>query len=92
VNQRKKVEIILYSKDECCLCDEAEAIILETVQKMDIQEKVSFLKEDITKSPELYERYKTEIPYILLNGNFAFRYKVHPVTRQRKLSKLLLCE
>ncbi|NTW75047.1 MAG: glutaredoxin family protein, partial [Chlorobiaceae bacterium] len=66
-------KLTLYGAKECCLCDDAKAV-LERVRK-----RVPFELEaiDISSDPELVGRYGTEIPVLCIDGVQAFRYGIH---------------
>jgi glutaredoxin len=74
-------KITIYSKPDCHLCDVAKDVI------ECCREKVGFSLEviDISRNPELFERYCNDIPVILLNGKEIARHFV----RERKLLELL---
>jgi glutaredoxin len=74
----------IYSKNDCCLCDEAKAII-EKVRKIT---PFDFKETDITKDENLFEKYKYEIPIIFLNGRKIFKYKVDEKEFIKKLERV----
>jgi len=84
-----EISITVYSKDECCLCDVAKEVIIETLQRMELQHEVPVVTVDITKDKMLHEKYKNDIPVVTINDEFAFRYKVHPITLEKKLVKTM---
>jgi glutaredoxin len=73
--------LTLYGARECCLCDDAKAV-LERVRK-----SIPFHLEtvDISTDPQLVELYGTEIPVLCLDGVKVFRYRIH----EKKLLQLL---
>ena len=73
--------ITIYSKPDCHLCDRAKEVIERC------QTKVEFAIEvvDISQNPELLQRYRDDIPVILLDGREIARH----VVRERKLLELL---
>jgi glutaredoxin len=79
------ITIEVMTKKDCCLCDDAKAIIEQVIAEMPAELKMT----DIESDPELFERYKEKIPVVLINGDESFVYKVHPVTLRKKLEKLL---
>ncbi|MDU0355188.1 glutaredoxin family protein [Paraglaciecola aquimarina] len=54
------MEIILYSGQDCCLCDQAEALLNEVDPKANIKVK----KIDVKSSTELYHLYGARIPVL----------------------------
>jgi glutaredoxin len=79
------ITIEIMTKKNCCLCDDAKAIIEQVVAEIPAVLKTT----DIESDPELFERYQEKIPVVLVNGEESFVYKVHPVTLRKKLEKLL---
>ncbi|MFP3125183.1 glutaredoxin family protein [Ectobacillus funiculus] len=58
------MKVVLYSKGECCLCDNAKAILRE------LQKEFSFQVEevDIYKDDALLEKYQIMIPVVEIDG------------------------
>jgi glutaredoxin len=73
--------ITIYSKPDCHLCDLAKEVIDRCRQKVDFAVEII----DISQNPELLERYRDDIPVILLDGNEIARHFV----RERQLLELL---
>jgi glutaredoxin len=73
--------ITIYSKPDCHLCDLAKDVIDRCREKVDFTLEVV----DISQHPELFERYRNDIPVILLDGKEIARHFV----RERKLLELL---
>ena len=73
--------IIVYSRPGCHLCDRAKEVIIRC------RERVDFVLEevDISQNPQLLERYRNDIPVVLLDGREVARHFV----RERKLLELL---
>jgi glutaredoxin len=77
------IRVDVYGKRDCCLCDEAKAVLLK------VQREVPFeLSEiDIERSPELYETYKERIPLVFINGHLAFKFRVEEEGLRRWLAR-----
>jgi glutaredoxin len=73
--------IVIYSKPDCHLCDLAKEVVARCRRKADFAWEVV----DISQNPELLERYRNDIPVILLDGKEIARH----VVRERKLLELL---
>jgi len=73
--------ITVYSKPDCHLCDLAKDVVERCRKKVDFALEVV----DISQNPELFERYRNDIPVILLDGREIARHFV----RERKLLELL---
>lgn len=76
-------EIILeiYSKENCQLCDELKEVV-EKVNK-DINFQIKEI--DITKDPEIFEKYKYDIPVVHINGIIAFKHRITETELRKKL-------
>jgi glutaredoxin len=73
--------ITIYSKPGCHLCDRAKEVIERCRAKVEFAVEVV----DISQDPGLLQRYRDDIPVILLDGNEIARHFV----RERKLLELL---
>jgi glutaredoxin len=64
--------VTLYTKTDCCLCDEA----LEVIERVRREHRFVLEKIDITNDPVLLDRHAERIPVVLVNGAEAFLYRV----------------
>ena len=64
--------VTLISKDDCHLCDVAKEVILNVRKKVDFEMNET----KIVQGEKDFETYSERIPVILIDGNFAFQYKV----------------
>jgi len=64
--------VTLYTRQGCCLCDDAKRVILDARRRASFD----FEELDIDRDPELLRRYNDEVPVIAINGVKAFKYKV----------------
>ncbi len=62
----------LYSKDDCHLCDEAQAV-LEKVRK-EIPFQLRIIK--LMPGEENFEEFKEDFPVIHINKRFAFKHRI----------------
>jgi len=62
----------LISKDECHLCEEALDVLNRVRDEVPFELRIRKLKEG---DPE-FETYKIRFPVVLINGTFAFQYRV----------------
>ena len=69
---QKTHHIQFFTKDECPLCDEARELLhcLESDFSMAVREI------DITTDHTLFERYKTIIPVIVIDGQFTLGARI----------------
>ncbi len=79
------ITIEVMTRKDCCLCDDAKAVIEQVIAELPAELQMT----DIESDAQLYERYKEKIPVILINGEKSFVYNVHPITLRKKLEKLL---
>jgi len=77
--------IVIYTKPNCSLCDEA----LEQIEA--VRQLIPFRIEQvgILDDLALYEKYKHDIPVLCLNGLEIFR---HRVNREELMKKLQQCD
>ncbi len=71
-----RVEVTLYTREGCHLCDKAKAVIraAESLYRLNID-----LREvDIDDDDELYARFTNDVPVIYVAGSEAFRHRVDP--------------
>ncbi|HYI12180.1 MAG TPA: 4a-hydroxytetrahydrobiopterin dehydratase [Thermoanaerobaculia bacterium] len=66
------VDVTLYTRNPCPLCDKAKAAIQASGVPVRITEV------DIDRDPGLRERYTNDIPVIHIAGREAFRHRVDP--------------
>jgi len=78
------VKVILYSKIDCCLCENAKAILqeLQTELQFEIEEI------DIYEDDRLLEKYQLMIPVVEVNGEEVEYGIIHKeVIRKRLLQQ-----
>jgi glutaredoxin len=71
------IEVVLYSRRNCCLCDDAEAILTTA--------GLSFEVVDIDADPELRALYNECVPVVAINGKERFRGRIDPLLLHRSL-------
>ena len=64
--------LVLYSRLDCCLCDEMKTLIQQVAERtpLDLEEI------DIDSSADLKQKYGEEVPVLLINGRKAFKYRL----------------
>ena len=64
--------LTLYSRRDCCLCDEMKAVIKAVAGKIaiDIEEI------DVDSSAQLQEQFGSEVPVLFIDGRKAFKFRV----------------
>lgn len=75
------LNVTIYSKKDCHLCDIAKETLLKVQQELPF----SLNEIDIEKDKTAFEKYKYLIPVIEIDGEKAFNYKVD----ENELKKIL---
>ena len=75
--------LTLYTKPDCCLCDEAA----EALERVGARVPFTLEVVDISTDPELQRRYGERIPVVLVDGEAAFEYIVDEAALENRLSK-----
>lgn len=73
--------LTLYTRKDCCLCDEMKAAVAAAAKKIPVALEVV----DIDTSAELAARYGSEVPVLFINGRKAFKYRVEAKELERRL-------
>lgn len=76
------IRVDVYSKRDCCLCDEAKAVLLRVRQDVPFE----LAEVDIESSPELTAAYGERIPLVFIDGRLAFKFRVDEATLRRRLA------
>ncbi|MBI2190443.1 MAG: glutaredoxin family protein [Planctomycetes bacterium] len=77
----QRIEIRIYSKPGCHLCEEAEKAVRTFEHRFPLDIHVV----DISESAALMERYGVEIPVVFISGEKCFRHRVNPAGLERRL-------
>ncbi|HVA77590.1 MAG TPA: glutaredoxin family protein [Candidatus Binataceae bacterium] len=65
------IELILYTRRDCGLCHEMEAVLSAELPRFDARlERV-----EIDAQPDLEALYGQEVPVLFVNGRKAFKYR-----------------
>ncbi|HEY5429014.1 MAG TPA: glutaredoxin family protein [Solirubrobacteraceae bacterium] len=75
------MDIVLYGREGCCLCDDAR-VILERV-RADIP--FTFSERDIDRDERLLRAYLERIPVVTIDGAEAFELRVDESDLRRRL-------
>jgi glutaredoxin len=76
-------EVVVYSKPDCCLCDEVKSLL----RKLAVSHPFVWREVNILEDPEIYERFKVEIPVVFIDGKKAFKYHIDEKDFLRRLSR-----
>ena len=76
-------KVLLYKKENCHLCDDAEGILEKT------KKAKRFFLERIALEPntELFERFGDKVPVVFINSKMVFEFKLDEAAFLRKLSE-----
>ena len=73
--------VVLYSREGCCLCDDAREVIERVRARLDFR-----LEEcDIETDEELHRAYLERIPVVTIDGVEAFQYHVDEAMFEQRL-------
>jgi len=78
-----KAKLTLYSRKDCCLCEEMKAVIQQVAAttQFDLQEI------DIDTHVDLKEQYDDQVPVLFIDGRKAFKYRVTVKQLSRTLNR-----
>lgn len=77
----KRIEVILYSRPGCHLCEEAEKVVRSFERRFNLDIQIV----EISDSAELTEAYGVEIPVVFISGEKCFRHRVSSPGLERRL-------
>ncbi len=77
-------EILLYTRKDCCLCEEMKEIVRKVAGEFPLDVK----EIDIDSVADLQEKYGNEVPVLLINGRKAFKYRVTERELKKRLKRL----
>ena len=80
----ESIQVEIYSRPNCHLCDEAKAVIKSFSERYPIEITMT----DVDSDPRLQRDYGLDIPVILLNGAEVCRHRVNPGDFEKKLGEL----
>ena len=84
----KTIELILYSRPQCHLCDEMKVVIDQVRADYDLR----LSEVDIDTDPELQRKYTNDIPVLLVNDMPAFRWRLQEVELRARLDRALISD
>jgi glutaredoxin len=64
--------LVLYSRIDCCLCDEMKTVIRQVAERTPL----AVQEIDIDSSADLKQKYGEEVPVLFINGRKAFKYRL----------------
>ena len=79
------VSVTVYTRENCHLCEEAIATIERVAEERDVAVELELV--DVDTDADLREAYGERVPYVLLDGSPAFKYRVDERRLRRKLTE-----
>jgi hypothetical protein len=81
----RPIEVTVYGKAECCLCDEAKTVLRRVLATYP-----AVLREvDILSDPALRAQFEEQIPVVFVEGRKAFKFHVPEDALRRRLKRAL---
>lgn len=77
--------VTVYTRDECHLCADALATIRRVADS--VSPAVRIREVDVAADPDLEAEYGDRIPYVLVDGQPRFKYRVDEDELRRRLSE-----
>ena len=78
-----KRKLTLYSRENCCLCDDMKSVIAEVAVRIPIDVAVV----DVDGTDELREEFGNEVPVLFIDGRKAFKYRVTAKELNKRLGR-----
>jgi glutaredoxin len=75
------IQLLLYTRKECCLCEEMK----EVIRRVATDRSLPIHEVDVDTSDEIQREFGNEVPVLFINGRKAFKYRV----TARELAKRL---
>ncbi len=76
-------EITLYTRKDCCLCDEMKEVVRQVAGEFSLNVK----EIDVDSSADLQRQHGSEVPVLFINGRKAFKYRVTVNDLKKRLKK-----
>ncbi|AUX09137.1 glutaredoxin [Halalkaliarchaeum desulfuricum] len=77
------VDVTVYSREDCHLCDEAIEVIRQVAA--DVGVIVAIDEIDVDEDEQLKDEYGDRVPYVLVDGDPAYKYRVDSFDLRRRL-------
>ena len=77
------IELVLYTRNDCPLCHEMEAVIAAEAPKFDAR----IQRIEIDGDPDLEARFGIEVPVLFVNDRKAFKYRCTPTELRKRLAR-----
>jgi glutaredoxin len=77
------IELTLYTRNDCPLCHEMEAVIAAEAPRFDARIR----RIEIDGNPDLEARFGIEVPVLFVNDRKAFKYRCTPTELRERLAR-----
>jgi glutaredoxin len=74
-------KLTLYSRKDCCLCDDMKAVIRQVAARTALQ----LVEIDVDSNDELRANFGGEVPVLFINERKAFKYRLTAAALTKKL-------
>jgi thiol-disulfide isomerase/thioredoxin len=81
-SERSPVDVVVYSKDDCPLCDEAA----EHLARLAKRHRLRIRTVDVTADRALFERFHNDVPAVEIDGVVRFRGRINDVLFERLIA------
>ena len=81
-----KRKLTLYSRQDCCLCEDMKSVIAEVAAKIPLELEVI----DVDGTDEVREKFGNDVPILFIDGRKAFKYRVTAKELQRRFRRRAL--
>ena len=76
------IEVVLYTKPGCCLCDTVKA----QLGKLRAMQPFEFREVNILEDSDAFAKFQEEIPVVFIDGRKAFKYHLDEKAFLRRLN------
>lgn len=76
-------EITLYTRKDCCLCDEMKEVVRQVASEFSLNVK----EIDVDSAADLQRQHGSEVPVLFINGRKAFKVRVTEGELKRRLKR-----
>lgn len=76
-------KLLLYTRADCCLCEEMKAAIHQISTKVPLE----LAEIDVDGTAELRLRFGAEVPVLFIDGRKAFKYRLTAKQLERRLRR-----
>lgn len=77
------IKVLLYKKEGCHLCDEAEA----TLDRLKKERKFFLERIMLEENTDMFERYGNKVPIVFINNKMTFEFKLDEQAFLKKLAE-----